>query len=82
MKHRQMTDTQKRNIECSCCLRCGWRIPFWGNDPMSCLFNIMGKYDMRECKYRPKCSMYVQDITLEKHIKNILRTDETELTHE
>lgn len=77
-KHKKMTYTQEKHIECSSCLNCGWRIPFWNNDTVSCLFGIMDKPDMEECYYRPKCSMYITDIELEKHLKSILKIKETE----
>lgn len=78
MKRKKMTYTQKKHIECSSCKNCGWRIPFWNNNPVSCLFDIMDKPDMEACHYRPKCSMYITDILLEKHLKCIFKIKETE----
>ena len=80
MKKRKMTDTQKHHIECANCNRCGFRLPFWGNEVEGCMFNIMNRYEMRKCFGRSKCDRYVTDTLLEKHIKSILKMPLTALT--
>ena len=73
----KITEGQKYHMEYANCYRCGWRVPLH-NNPVECIFGIMDMMDMKSCRGRSRCKMYVTDSLLKVHLESLLHSDRSD----